>query len=383
MKVLSVLTYYLPHVSGLTIYVERVSRALVQRGHNVTVLTSHYGRELARNEKIAGVDVLRVPVLLRASKGVVMPTFPWEVYRLAKECDVVNVHLPQVEAAEVAFVSRFLARKPVVITYHCDIKLPPRPGSRALERLIYLGHSLAARWADRIVTYTWDYAENSSFLSRHLHKMRTFYPPIEVTSGSTGPSLRNDFHLDDAKIVGFAARFAEEKGVDYLMATIPYVMEHVPTVKYVFAGEYKNVLGEVVFQRLQPLIERYRDRLVFLGVLPPKDMARFYSACDVLALPSINSTESFGMVQVEAMFCGTPVVSTDLPGVRESIRVTGMGEVVPCRDADALGKALVKVLKNRPAYVKPREALAEIFNLKRTVDNYEKLFSEEIARRKP
>ena len=85
MKVLSVLTYYLPHVSGLTIYVERVSRALVQRGHQVTVLTSHYGRELARNENIAGVDVVRAPVLLRARKGVVMPTFPWEVYRLAKE----------------------------------------------------------------------------------------------------------------------------------------------------------------------------------------------------------------------------------------------------------------------------------------------------------
>src|SRR3990172_2196147 len=123
MKVLSVLTYYLPHVSGLTIYVERVSRALVQRGHQVTVLTSHYGREIARNENIAGVDVVRAPVLLRASKGVVMPTFPWEVYRLAKECDVVNIHLPQVEAAEVAFISRFLARKPIVITYHCDIKL--------------------------------------------------------------------------------------------------------------------------------------------------------------------------------------------------------------------------------------------------------------------
>lgn len=383
MRVLSVLTYYRPHVSGLTIYVERVSRGLAQRGHQATVLTSHYNKDLSRSENIAGVEVVRAPVLLRASKGVIMPTFPWEVYRLARECDVVNIHLPQVEAAEVAFISRFLAGKPTVVTYHCDIKLPPRPGSRTLERIIYFGHSLAARWAHKIVTYTRDYAENSPFLSRYLNKIRTFYPPIEVAPDPAGASPRNDFHLEDATIVGFAGRFAEEKGVDYLMATIPYVMEHVPNVKYVFAGEYKNVLGEVVFQRLQPLIEQYRRQLVFLGVLPPRDMGRFYRACDVLALPSINSTESFGMVQVEAMLCGTPVVSTDLPGVRESVRVTGMGEIVPCQDADALGKALVKVLKNKPGYVKPREALAEIFSSDRTVANCEELFSREIARRKP
>ncbi len=65
MKILFVLTYYRPHVSGLTIYVDRLARAMVERGHQVTVLTSQYQRDLQREEVVDGVRILRVPVLMR------------------------------------------------------------------------------------------------------------------------------------------------------------------------------------------------------------------------------------------------------------------------------------------------------------------------------
>ena len=69
MKILTVLTYYRPHTSGLTIYVERLARTLAAQGHQVTVLTSQYEPDLPREEVVDGVRILRAPVMLRISKG--------------------------------------------------------------------------------------------------------------------------------------------------------------------------------------------------------------------------------------------------------------------------------------------------------------------------
>jgi glycosyltransferase involved in cell wall biosynthesis len=141
-----------------------------------------------------------------------------------------------------------------------------------------------------------------------------------------------------------------------------------------FAGEYQSVIGENVWTRLQPLIEQYRDSLEFLGPVPNKEMGNFFGACDVLTVPSINSTESFGLVQIEAMLSGCPVVASNLPGVREPARVTQMGEIVPIKDARALADGIVRVLQNRATYIRPRSEIEKMFSLERTVQAYESLF---------
>ena len=94
MNVQLVLTYYHPHVSGLTIYAKRLATTLAQRGHRVTVLTSRYDPALPAEEMIDGVRVVRAPVQLRVSKGVIMLSFPFVAWRLIREHDVVSVHLP-------------------------------------------------------------------------------------------------------------------------------------------------------------------------------------------------------------------------------------------------------------------------------------------------
>ena len=81
MKILFILTYYRPHVSGLTIYVERLATALAQRGHQVTVLTSQYSKDLSQTETVQGVRVVRVPVAWRLNKGVIMPGFTLAAWR--------------------------------------------------------------------------------------------------------------------------------------------------------------------------------------------------------------------------------------------------------------------------------------------------------------
>ena len=108
MKVLEVLTYYRPWVSGLTIYVERLSRALVEQGHDVTVLTSQYDPSLPRYDVMHGVKVVRIPVALRISKGVIMPDFGPMAWKLSRQTDVLHLHLPQFDAPGLAL--RFGAR---------------------------------------------------------------------------------------------------------------------------------------------------------------------------------------------------------------------------------------------------------------------------------
>ncbi|MFQ5593798.1 MAG: glycosyltransferase [Anaerolineae bacterium] len=381
MRILFVLTYYRPHISGLTIYVQRLAEALAAGGHHVTVLTSHYDKSLPYEEEVNGVHVVRVPVLFRISKGVIMPTFLKRAIALLREHEVVSVHLPQFEASLVALLARFVVRRPVILTYHCDLRLPEGWFNRFVDQVVFISNYMAGLLADRIVAYTQDYAEHSRFLSRFLHKIEVIPPPVVIPPPEAG--TRADFlrhlNLDGRPVVGFAARLATEKGAEYLLGALEHLLPELPGLHLLFAGEYKNVLGEeAYFRRLEPIIERYRDHMTFLGVLNPRQMADFYAACDLLVLPSINSTESFGLVQVEAMLCGTPVVASNLPGVRQPVRMTGMGEVAPLRDSEALAQAMLKVLTRPESYLRPREEIARIFDMNRTLSDYEQLFEQQI-----
>ena len=95
---------------------------------------------------------------------------------------------------------------------------------------------------------------------------------------------------------------------------------------------------------------------------------------DVLVLPSINSTESFGLVQIEAMLRGVPVVASDLPGVRQPARMTGMGEIAPIADAVGLARQIVKVLESPQRYFRPRDEIRAMFSTERTLTEYEGVY---------
>jgi glycosyltransferase involved in cell wall biosynthesis len=378
-KVLLVLTYYHPHVSGLTIYVKRLATALAQRGHQVTVLTSRYDSALPAEEIIDGVRVIRAPVLFRVSKGVIMPSFPFIAWRLIREHDVLSVHLPQFEASLLGLLGR-LANRPVILTYHCDLQLPKGWFNRIVDKVVFVSNYLAGHLAQAAVAYTRDFAEHSHFLSRFLDKVHVIVPPVIMPEpdAEAVEAFKRAHDLGDRPVVGIAARFATEKGVEVLIQAMPRLLEAFPRLKVLYAGQYEDVMGEeTYYRRLTPLIERLGpEHWEFLGLLSQKQMPAFFAACDVLVVPSLNSTESFGLVQVEAMMCGTPSIASNLPGVRQPPLMTGMGEVMPIGDPAALAEAVIRIIGQPDDYLKPRSLINDAFSLDRTVSGYEALFDE-------
>ncbi|MDP7259394.1 MAG: glycosyltransferase family 4 protein [Anaerolineales bacterium] len=379
MRILLGLTYYRPHVSGLTIYVERLARALVMRGHTVTVLTSQYDRGLPRREKLHGVRVVRVPVAARVSKGVLMPTIGQVASKLVAAHDALSLHLPQLDASGIALRGRLL-RKPTVLTYHSDLTLPASPLSGVVNRVVDASNHVAARLCDVLCAYTEDFARHSRLLSAYLSKVRYILPPVEMpmVEPAAAAAWAARHGLDSGTpVIGVAGRLAADKGIEFLLEALPAVLAVHPRLKVMHAGPVEDVIGEERYrQRLAPILQRFADCYTFLGTLEPDEMAHFFSNCDVHVLPSINSTETFGLVQIEAALCGTPTVASALPGVRVPTQMTGMGLTVPPRNADALAAGILKVLANPRQFQRPRDPIAAQFSPQVTAERYEDLFEE-------
>jgi glycosyltransferase involved in cell wall biosynthesis len=381
MKILTVLTYYRPHTSGLTIYAERLARAFVKRGHQVTVMTTQYDPSLPREEIMDGVKVIRVPVAARVSKGVIAPTFGLVATKLVWEHDVVQLHLPQFDAPGVALRGR-LFRKPVVLTYHCDLFLTRTWFNRLVNTVVNFQNNMAGILSNHIVTYTQDYADNSPFLSNYASKLTPILPPVELPDST--PEADSAFahlhHADEFKpVIGMAARFAAEKGVEVLLDALPKILAKYPKAQVLFAGTHQNVMGEQAYSdRLMPRIHEYqmKGHWSFLGNLDPVQMSSFYRSLDVLTVPSLNSTEAFGLVQIEAMLNGKPSVPSALPGVRQPVKMHGMGVVSEIGNADSLAASILNVLDAPDKYRGDINAIRKSYDPESVAIEYEKLFKK-------
>ena len=381
MKILSVLTYYRPHTSGLTIYAERLARAFVQRGHEVTVMTTQYDPSLPREEIMDGVKVIRVPVAARVSKGVLAPTFGLVATKLVWQHDVVQLHLPQFDAPGVALRARLFG-KPAILTYHCDVQLPKTFFNRIVNKVVDFQNNMAGMLANHIVTYTQDYADNSPYLSRFASKLTPILPPVELPDAApeaVSAFAETHFVKQRNPVIGMAARFASEKGVEVLLDALPIILKKYPKAQVLFAGTYQNVMGEQAYSdRLMPRIRDYemQGHWEFLGNLDPVQMSAYYPSLDVITVPSLNATEAFGLVQIEAMMNGVPSVPSALPGVRRPVQMHNMGVVSEIGNAQSLADAILEVLDNRKKYRGDPAAIKKTYDPESVVIEYEKLFAK-------
>jgi len=353
------LMYYSPYVSGLTNVARDVAEGLVRRGRRVTVVATRSSPDLAREEVINGVRVVRTPVIARIGRGAVSPTFAVEVVKATARAKVANLHLPLLEAGP---ITRF-SRCPVVLTYHCDVSLPPGLLNSAQTTIMDASSRIAMRHATAVTVTSEDYAQHSRLWRSIQPSMVAIPPPIEpVPTGRPAYRETNGLH------VGFLGRIVQEKGLDHLVRGFRNLDD--PDARLLIGGDFSQIAGGSVVEQVRQAIGG-DPRARMLGFVPDDRLGDFYASLDVFALPSVNAFEAFGIVQAVAMLAGVPVLASNLPGVRLPVQQTGFGAIVPPGDSDAIGVALAKLAANPPDRERGAAAARDSFWMNNVLDAYE------------
>lgn len=379
MKILISTPYYLPNVSGITIYIKILAEELVKRGHQVTILTNHHDLKTKKEETINGVKIKRLKISFMIGKGAISVSFFKESIKEIKKHEVVNCHLPQPESLWMTFWGRVFGKK-VFLTQHTDLSFWKGWKNKLIDSGVFVCQFLAASLSTKIIPYTKDYAEHSYFLKYFLKKIKAIYPPIKFKKkDNLELQKRIDKLIKNKKyVIGFCGRIAKQKGIELLIKSTKLLDKKLNENNYVIllVGPIK-VIGENYYEYLQ---EKYgeilKDKFIFMDNIERDYLSNFYEKIDLLVLPSDDTLESFGWVQIEAMKCGTPCVATNLPGMRVPVLESSFGELFENKNEKDLAEKIEKVLKNGKKYYQEKmTSKLEIFDYEKSIDEYEKIFN--------
>ena len=357
------LDYYAPYVSGLTECARIVAEGLVERGLRVVVVASRHDDDLPPCEVWNGVEVIRTPVLARVRKGIVSPTLPIVAAQQMRRSRVGHLHLPMIEAG---LISRLVgSATPLIVTYQCDVVLDGGVVSRlVLERLDAASRSALRRAKVRTIT-SLEYAESSRVLAPIAGGCTVVPPPCLERLGG-----KPTFRQGDGFHVGFLGRIVAEKGIEHLVRGFRAIDD--PSMRLLLAGDHEALAGGSVIDSVRREVGDDK-RITLLGFLSDDELADLYASIDVFVLPSVSSLEAFGIVQVEAMLAGVPVIASDRPGVRVPVAETGFGWLVPPADPFAITAALLDARGGAPL---PAPGALERFTATRVVDRYVELIDQ-------
>jgi glycogen(starch) synthase len=335
-------------VGGLARHVYELGHGLAAEGHEVTVYTR--GRDGASpDEDDGGVRVIRVgeyPPPIGTDDLV-----PWTlafnialVHRAERDLrleppDVLHAHDWLVAYA--AAVLKDLAVTPLVATIHATEH--GRHGGRLpgpTQRFIHRVERWLVAEAERVVTCS---AYMREQVARHLgaDEDRLEAIPNEVDVGAfadDAPPVRAELWPADRPLLLFAGRLEYEKGVQTLLEALPVLDDLAPGAGLVVAGDgtYRSTLEDL--SRSLGLERRVR----FEGFVEEDRLRSLYAAADVAVVPSLY--EPFGLVALEAMASGTPLVASDTGGLREIVVDEVSGLRFRPGDAQALARAVARVL---------------------------------------
>ena len=315
MKLCLVSPYYAPHIGGVETHVQELAKYMVDRGEDVTVLTSRYSRHQPRIERREGVKVRRVSTLFLTFRTPFMPAVHKEI--LKGDWDIVHSHTPPPFTAYFACTAANTKGIPHVLTYHCDDEIPVPalgPVIVALYRESLGRYTLSH--SDRVVTSTPSYARTSRLAWRYEPEVigaavdvQRFSPMVD------GTKVRSQLGIppaEEAHMVLYVGRLEPHKGVEFLLEAVPMLRPSAHVV-IVGRGPWREALEDSA-KRLD-----VANRVTFAGAVPWPELPQYHRASDIFVLPSISRLEAFGIVGLEAMSSQKPVILSDIPGVRDVI----------------------------------------------------------------
>ena len=372
------LTYHLPNISGLTLSAHEIVRHLAALGHPVRVVAGRVPASMAAHETVDGIEIFRVRSWFRLGKALVMPGYAFTLWRACSGMAVVNVHLPNMDAAIIAVVAK-LRRKKLIVS-HISSMSRASLADRLMRAVAGVSHFVAALLADKIQVVSDDYADASTLCRLFRHKVVAAPLPIylQLFADETHPPRAPRIATPARPYrIGYVGRIAKQKSLGILLDALPRIAQSVGgNVEVDLLGPAAEVIGETYWKDILAKATASGGVVKYSGIKTGRELADFYASLDVMVLPSTDRLESFGLVQVEAMLRGVPVVASDLPGMRVPVERTGMGQLFPAGDAQALARAISDVLLNGPPAVKNPSELDALFGNKVACKPYTDLLDE-------
>lgn len=369
MNLLHVSKFYYPKVGGIERVVKELAEGCNDPGSRVRVLSS-VDRGFGGRLEVGEVGVSKAGSLGVLQSVPLAPTFPAHLWSASRTADLVHYHLPDPLSAT-SHVLAGSSDPAVVATYHNDIV---RQSTALKAYRPVLDRFLAS--VDRILVTSPRLRDRSPFLEPYVDKCRVVPLGIELAEYGEYDGPEYDLPVSgDRPIVLFAGRLIYYKGLKYLIDAMADV-----DADLLIAG--KGELRESLERRAR---ERdVEDDVSFLGFVSEEKLHYCYDRADVFVLPSIAPSEGFGIVQLEAMAYGTPVVNTDLPsGVPWASLDGETGLTVPPEDAGALADALATLVGDPQLREEfgdnARRRVEETFTLDRMVARTREVYDEVLA----
>ncbi|MBO05952.1 MAG: hypothetical protein CMI58_02800 [Parcubacteria group bacterium] len=342
-KILIVTDFYKPHISGITTYINSLTNILAKNNYQITILTGKFSKELSDIEINKNLKIIRAKPLFKFSRGF----YSFDLikkYLVEKENhDYVNIHYPLTEI----FPLIFFSKKKLILNYHC---IPDYKSIflKFISLYFYSFGFLSMIFSNRISIFCEDYFY-SFFAHNFFRKKVEIIPPfVDII-----PNLNNNIpNLNNNKlIIGFLGRVCVEKGIENLIEA-SFILEK-KRIKHLvnIAGDIKDVRFASYVKKILTKTKN-SPNIKFIGKLKESQKRTFFSSLNVFVLPSINSFEAFGIVQLEAMAHGIPVIASDLKGVRIPIKFTKNGYIFQKGNSIELANYIIKINNSKSLFIK-------------------------------
>ena len=321
-----------PFVGGVEKYTLELSFGLARAGHSVTVVCANEPKS-SPTENLRRIKVVRLPYFAKiANTNICLGLFR---ALMREDFDLIHTHIPTPWTADISALVSMIRRKPLVITYHNDIV---GAGYEGVVARLYNATllRLVLRRAHTIVVTQAGYINYSRHLRRYAAKTEPISLGVSEPANVDGVTRRPH----QVFFLSVLDRYHEYKGLDVLLEALQEVIRQQPDTHLNVGGE-----GELT-HKYRALAGRLgiASNVTFLGFVPDDELAQQYASSAVFVLPSVNNLEGFGIVALEALSYGTPVITTDLAGSSSYISRHEAGIIIRPNDVGGLTTALLDML---------------------------------------